>query len=41
MSKVSGAALVGVEGVAGEVEVRISSQLPRVDIVGLPEASVP
>ena len=35
-----GAALFGVEGVAVEVEVRVSSLLPRVDIVGLPEAAV-
>jgi len=35
-----GAALVGVDGVPVEVEVRISSQLPRVDVVGLPEAAV-
>jgi len=34
------AALVGVDGHPVEVEVRISAQLPRVDIVGLPEASV-
>ena len=34
------AALVGVDGVPVEVEVRISSQLPRVEIVGLPEAAV-
>jgi magnesium chelatase family protein len=34
------AALSGVDGVAVEVEVRISSQLPRIDIVGLPEAAV-
>ncbi len=40
MSPVFGAALVGVDGVAVEVEVRISSLLPRVDIVGLPEAAV-
>jgi magnesium chelatase family protein len=40
MSRVQGAALYGVEGVAVEVEVRISSQLPRIDIVGLPEAAV-
>jgi magnesium chelatase family protein len=40
MSRVLGAALVGVDGVAVEVEVRISSQLPRVDVVGLPEAAV-
>lgn len=40
MSCVFGAALVGVEGVPVEVEVRLSSQLPRVDIVGLPEAAV-
>jgi magnesium chelatase family protein len=38
--RVLGGALVGVDGVAVEVEVRISSQLPRVDIVGLPEAAV-
>jgi magnesium chelatase family protein len=35
-----GAALVGIDGAVVEVEVRISSQLPRIDIVGLPEASV-
>ncbi len=35
-----GGALVGVDGVPIEVEVRISSQLPRVDVVGLPEAAV-
>jgi len=35
-----GGALVGVDGVPVEVEVRISSQLPRVDVVGLPEAAV-
>lgn len=40
MSRALGAALRGVDGVAVEVEVRISSQLPRVDIVGLPEAAV-
>jgi magnesium chelatase family protein len=40
MSRVIGAALYGVEGVPIEVEVRLSSQLPRVDIVGLPEAAV-
>ena len=40
MSRVLGAALQGVEGVPVEVEVRISSQLPRVDVVGLPEAAV-
>ena len=34
------AALIGVDGLPVEVEVRISSQLPRIDIVGLPEASV-
>jgi magnesium chelatase family protein len=38
--RVFGGALLGVDGVAVEVEVRISSQLPRVDIVGLPEAAV-
>ncbi len=37
---VHGATLLGIDGVAVEVEVRISSQLPRVDIVGLPEAAV-
>jgi len=35
-----GATLVGVEGVAVEVEVRASAQLPRIEIVGLPEAAV-
>ena len=40
MSRVMGGALVGVDGVPVEVEVRISSQLPRVDVVGLPEAAV-
>ncbi|HEM46572.1 MAG TPA: ATP-binding protein [Alphaproteobacteria bacterium] len=34
------ASLLGVEGHPVEVEVRISAQLPRIDIVGLPEASV-
>jgi magnesium chelatase family protein len=40
MTCVWSAALVGVTGVLVEVEVRISSQLPRVDVVGLPEAAV-
>ena len=40
MTRVIGASLVGVNGVAVEVEVRLSSQLPRIDIVGLPEAAV-
>lgn len=40
MSRVQSAALSGVDGVPVEVEVRISSQLPRVEIVGLPEAAV-
>jgi len=40
LSRVHGAALSGVEGVCVEVEVRLSSQLPKVDIVGLPEAAV-
>ncbi len=40
MSRVTGAALLGIQGIAVEVEVRISSLLPRVDIVGLPEAAV-
>lgn len=40
MNMAMGAALVGVDGVAVEVEVHLSSQLPRVDIVGLPEAAV-
>jgi magnesium chelatase family protein len=35
-----GAALLGVEGFAVEVEARVGSQLPRVDMVGLPEAAV-
>ena len=40
MSRVLGAALQGVEGAAVEVEVRISSQLPRTDIVGLADTAV-
>ncbi|MBW1882523.1 MAG: YifB family Mg chelatase-like AAA ATPase [Deltaproteobacteria bacterium] len=40
MTRVMSAALTGVQGVPIEVEVRISSQLPRVEIVGLPEAAV-
>ena len=40
MSRVFAASLSGVDGVGVEVEVRISSMLPRVDIVGLPEAAV-
>ncbi|CAG0991440.1 partial Competence protein ComM, partial [Myxococcaceae bacterium] len=40
MSRVIGAALHGIDGLPVEVEVRLSSQLPRVDIVGLPEAAV-
>ena len=35
-----GATLIGVGGVAVEVEVRASAQLPRIEIVGLPEAAV-
>ena len=40
MARVIGASLLGVNGIAVEVEVRLSSQLPRIDIVGLPEAAV-
>jgi magnesium chelatase family protein len=40
VSRILGASIHGVDGVAVEVEVRISSLLPRVDIVGLPEAAV-
>jgi magnesium chelatase family protein len=40
VSRVQTAALFGVDGVAVEVEVRISSQLPRIDIVGLPAPAV-
>jgi magnesium chelatase family protein len=40
MVRLWSAALDGVSGVPIEVEVRISSQLPRVDVVGLPEAAV-
>jgi magnesium chelatase family protein len=40
MARVWSAALSGVAGVPIEVEVRLSSQLPRVDVVGLPEAAV-
>lgn len=32
--------LRGIEGIVVEVEVRISAQLPRIDLVGLPEATV-
>jgi magnesium chelatase family protein len=40
LSRGLGAALLGVDGVSVEVEVRISSLLPRVDVVGLPGAAV-
>jgi magnesium chelatase family protein len=40
MARVLGAVLSGVDGIAVEVEVRISAQLPRIDVVGLPEAAV-
>jgi magnesium chelatase family protein len=40
MARVWTAALSGVAGIPVEVEVRLSSQLPRVDVVGLPEAAV-
>ncbi len=40
MSRVIGASLLGVDGFPVEVEVRISSLLPKVDIVGLAEAEV-
>ena len=40
MARILGAVLSGVDGIAVEVEVRISSQLPRIDVVGLPEAAV-
>jgi magnesium chelatase family protein len=40
LSRIVSASLFGVDGVAVEVEVRVSSQLPRVDIVGLPAAAV-
>ncbi|MAG32815.1 MAG: ATP-dependent protease [Deltaproteobacteria bacterium] len=40
MIRVLSAALMGVTGVPVEVEVRLSSQLPAVDVVGLPEAAV-
>jgi magnesium chelatase family protein len=40
MARVIGASLLGVDGIPVEVEVRLSSQLPRIDIVGLPEAAV-
>ena len=40
MVSIWSAALSGVSGVPVEVEVRLSSQLPRVDVVGLPEAAV-
>lgn len=40
MSRTLGATLLGVDGFIVEVEVELSSQLPRIDIVGLPEAAV-
>jgi magnesium chelatase family protein len=40
MARVLGAVLSGVDGIPVEVEVRISAQLPRIDVVGLPEAAV-
>ncbi|MEM7413278.1 MAG: YifB family Mg chelatase-like AAA ATPase [Myxococcota bacterium] len=40
MSRVVSAALSGIDGFGVEVEVRISSQLPRVEIFGLPSAAV-
>jgi magnesium chelatase family protein len=40
VSRVQSAALLGVDGVAVEVEARISAHLPRIDIVGLPAAAV-
>jgi magnesium chelatase family protein len=40
VSRVQSAALLGVDGVPVEVEVRITPHLPRVDIVGLPAAAV-
>lgn len=40
MTRVWSATLDGIVGVPVEVEVRLSSQLPRVDVVGLPEAAV-
>ncbi|MEB2346306.1 MAG: YifB family Mg chelatase-like AAA ATPase [Deltaproteobacteria bacterium] len=40
MTRVLGAVLSGVDGIAVEVEVRIGSQLPRIEVIGLPEAAV-
>ena len=40
MTRVLGAVLSGVDGIAVEVEVQLSSHLPRIDVVGLPEAAV-
>ena len=40
MSRVLSAALLGIDGVPVEVEVGVGSQLPRIEIVGLPEAAV-
>jgi magnesium chelatase family protein len=40
LSRIVSASLFGVDGVSVEVEVRVSSQLPRIDIVGLPAAAV-
>ena len=40
MARPFGSSLRGIDGIPVEVEVRISAQLPRVDVVGLPEAAV-
>jgi len=40
VSRALGATVLGVDGFAVEVEVRISSQIPRIDVVGLPETAV-
>jgi len=40
LAPIRSAVLRGIDGIAVEVEVRISAQLPRVDLVGLPEAAV-
>ena len=40
MTRIMSAALIGLDAYPVEVEVRMSAQLPRIDIVGLAEASV-
>ena len=40
MTRIMSAALIGLDAYPVEVEVRMSAQIPRIDIVGLAETSV-